>query len=371
MGAEMWRRMLKISAVGRRSWAAVLLAVAIGAAGVYYFFLGGNGRITTFQLRLHPESSLTYPHSYRAGSYQQDEDDANGWFRIENTGPSPAVAETQFYTADSVDKVVAWYEQWLSGHGWVDVVVQGDGSRRWNRGTNEELNVGCGHQSDSADLWCDVQYYILSARFRIAYPSAPPLGDPVSLAAVEQRQVGLAAVGATTADPRDGTAEASAARLNWPAMDGAGLRCCGTPVIVMNASAAEQVSPSLSAHHAISLQAMEYDVPSQYDIGRKFGQISMEMKFDLEYSGFIQVTSEPTLLFGQTADAFEFKRDDREFVFYAISFGPVVHTPNSGYSYRVTTLSVIYDVAPKACSAAKADCIDVLFRGDRSTGWSF
>jgi hypothetical protein len=190
MGAEICRPMLNISGVGRRSWAAVLLAVAIGAAGVYYSFLGGSGRVTAWQLRLHPESSLTYPHAYRAGSYQKDEDDANGWFRIENTGPSPAAAETQFYTADSVDKVVAWYEQWLSGRGWIDVVVQGGGSRGWNRGTNEEFNLGCGHQSDSADLWCDAQYYILSARFTLSYASAPPLGDPVSLAAVEQRQVG-------------------------------------------------------------------------------------------------------------------------------------------------------------------------------------
>jgi hypothetical protein len=357
--------------VGRRSWAALLLVVAIGAAAAYYFFLGGNGTVTAWQLRLHAESSLTYPHSYRTSSYQKDEDDANGWFRIENTDPSPALAETQFYTADSVDKVVAWYEQGLSARGWVDVVVQGDGSRGWDRGTHEQFNLGCGHQSDSADLWCDAQYSILSARFTLSYPPAPSLGDPVSLAAVEQRQVGLAAVGATAADPRDGTAEASAARLTWPVMGGAGLRCCGIPVIVTNVSAAQQLSPSLSAYHAIALKAVEYDVPSQYDIHRNFGRISSEMKFDLEYSGFVQVRSESTLLFGQSADAFEFKRDDREVVFYAMSFGPALNRPNSGYSYRVITLSVIYDVAPTACSPAKDDCLSVLFRGDASTGWSF
>jgi hypothetical protein len=357
--------------VATRRWAALLLVIAIGAVAGWYFFAGGNGRVTAWQLRLHSESSLTYPNSYRAGSYLKDEDDANGWFRIENTDPTPAVAETQFYTPDSVDKVVAWYEQRLSPRGWADVVVQGDGSRRWDRGTNEEFGITCGHQSDSADLWCDVQYYILSPRFTQSYPPAAPLGDPVSLAAVQQRQVGLAAVGATTADPPDGTAEASAARQNWPSFSGAGLRCCGIPVILRDVSAAQQGSPTLSAYHAITLQAVEYDVPSLHEVSQTFGHISSDMKFELEYSGFVQAGSESTLLFGQRADAFEFIRDDREALFYAMSYGPALHFPNSGYSYRVATLSVIYDVAPKGCSPARYECLSALFRGDVSTGWSF
>jgi hypothetical protein len=352
--------------VGKRAKIMVpVLVVAIAAFGLVYIF-GGTGKITAWQLRLHPESSLTYPRSYRSSSAQNDEDDANGWFRIENTDPTPALAETQFYTTDSVDRVVAWYEQWLSAHGWQDVVAQGDGSRSWDRGTNEQFEVSCGHQRDSPDLWCDVQYYILSSRFKLSYAPAPRLTDPVSQGAVEQRQVGLLAVGASTTDPQDGTAEAQAARLgwsNWPHET-----CCGVPVILLNASSPEQISPAMSAFHVITLQAAEYDAPSLHDIAY-FGKIASSMSSDFEYAGFVRINSESTQLFGQPATAVELTRDNREAVIYAISYGQPVQ--ESGYSYRVTTVSIIYDVAPQACSLSAPACLALLFKGDASTGWSF
>jgi hypothetical protein len=352
--------------VVKRAWVVVpVLVVAVASFGLFYMF-GGTGKVTAWQLRLHPESSLTYPRSYGASSAQSDEDDANGWFRIENTDPKPALAETQFYTADSVDRVVAWYEKWLSAHGWQDVVTQGDGSRSWDRGTNEQFEVSCGHQHDSSDLWCDVQYYILSARFHLSYPPAPPLADPVSQAAVEQRQVGLLAVGATITNPVDGTAEAEAARLGWPNWPREG--CCGMPVILVNGSLPEQLAPAMSAYHAITLQAAEYDAPSLHDTVH-FGEIASSMSSGFEYAGFVPINSETTQLFGRPANAVELTRDQREAVLYAISYGPPVQ--ESGYAYRVTTISIIYDVAPKTCSLSTHACLDALFKGDASTGWSF
>jgi len=342
-----------------------VLVVAVAAFGLFYTF-GGTGKVTAWQLRLHPESSLTYPNSYRASSAQSDEDDANGWFRFENTDPKPALAETQFYTADSVDRVVAWYEQWLSAHGWQDVVTQGDGSRSWDRGTNEQFEVSCGHQSNSRDLWCDVQYDILSARFNLSYPPAPPLADPVSRAAVEQRQVGLEAVGASITDPRDGTAEAEGARHGWPNWPHGG--CCGVPVILVNVSSPEQLAPAMSAYHAITLQTAEYDAPSLHDIVH-FGGLASSLPSGLEFAGFVPISSEMTQLLGRPANAVELTRDNREAVLYAISYGPAVQ--ERGYAYRVTTISIIYDVAPKACSLSTHACLDVLFKGDASTGWSF
>jgi hypothetical protein len=49
----------------------VLVVLAIAAFGVFYMF-GGTGKVTAWQLRLHAESSLTYPRSYRALSAQSD-----------------------------------------------------------------------------------------------------------------------------------------------------------------------------------------------------------------------------------------------------------------------------------------------------------
>jgi hypothetical protein len=352
--------------VVKRAWVVVpVVVVAVASFGLFYVF-GGTGKVTAWQLRLHPESSLTYTRSSGASSAQSDEDDANGWFRIENTDPRPALAETQFYTADSVDRVVAWYERWLSAHGWQDVVAQGDGSRSWDRGNNEEFEVSCGHQSNSADLWCDVQYHILSARFKLSYQQAPPLADPVSQAAVEQRQVGLLAVGASINDPHDGTAEAEAARLDWPNWPRSG--CCGMPVILVNVSSPEQLVPAMSAYHAITLQAAEYDAPSLHDIVY-FGKIATSMSWDFESAGFVPINSEMTPLLGRPAQAVELTRDNREAVFYAISYGPRVQ--ESGYAYRITTISIIYDVAPKTCSLSAQACLGVLFKGDASIGWSF
>lgn len=348
----------------RRAWAALLLAAVIAGAGAVYYYFVGSGRVAAWQLRLHPESTLTYPHAYGASSSQKDEDDANGWLRIENTGPTPAVAETQFYTVDSVDKVVAWYEQWLSAKGWLDIVMQGDGSRAWDRGINEQFDLSRGHQRDSTDLWCDAQYYIMSARFKRSYPPAPAFGDPVSVAAVEQRHVGLLAAGASVTDPHDGTAEASARRASWPFQ-----HCCGKPIILLDAAAEEQASPSRSAYHAITLQVAEYQIPN--DPTEIFGDIDRWETNNLAYAGFVLVSTASTLLNGQSATSYEFKRDGREAVLYASAYGPSTERPGSGFAYRTATLSIIYDVAPKACPLTTDGCLSLLFRGDASTGWSF
>lgn len=145
-----------------------VLLVAVASFGLFFYMFGGTGTVTTWQLRLHPESSLTYPRSYDARTSMRDEDDANGWFRIENTDPTPALAETQFYTADSVDMVVAWYKAWLSAHGWHRVSTQSNDSWSWTRGTNEQFDVGCWANHNSSDTWCDIQYHLLSAKFKLS-----------------------------------------------------------------------------------------------------------------------------------------------------------------------------------------------------------
>lgn len=344
--------------------AAPVLALALIWAG-YYFFLGGSGKVTAWQLRLHPESSLTYPHSYGASSSQSDEDDADGWFRIENTDPRPALAETQFYTVDPVDRVIAWYEQWLSARGWLDVVVQANSARSWDRGANEEFEVACGHQSSSTALWCDVQYHVLSPRFTRSFPPAPPFGDAVSQEAVQQRQLGLSSLGAQITDPREGTPGADAARAGWPNWPHS---CCGNPVILLDASAAEETSPLRAAYHVMTLQAAEYDAPSLHDIVY-FGSTEAHAANNFLYAGFVRIGAESTTMFGRTASAYELVRDNREAVFYAISYGPAVQ--ESGYAYRVTTMSIIYDVVPMSCPFTRTECFDVVFKGDAATGWLY
>ena len=350
--------------VSRRGWIITCLA-AVGLVGfVYYFLLGGSGRVTALQVRMHPESSLTYPNSYLANSDQRDEDDSPGWPLFNNGTPVPAMAETQFYTPSKVVEVIAWYQQQLSVRGWHDVVPQGIGSRYWDRGANEEFYVSCGHQHGSADLWCDVQYHLLSPRFHQELAPAPDLGDPVEQAAVQARQVGLSPLGASPADPRDGTPAADAARSTWPRWPRNG--CCGPPVILLDRSAVQ--APS-SAYHVVTVQSTEYDDLTGHLEFVHFGTTAALAAQDFEYAGFVEAGSQPMQLMGQPATALALTRDGREAVFYAFAYGPEVQV--SWYAYRVVTMSIIYVVAPKSCPVTRKECFEALFKGDASTGWSY
>jgi hypothetical protein len=84
--------------------------------------------------------------------------------------------------------------------------------------------------------------------------------------------------------------------------------------------------------------------------------------------GFRQLSKQGTTLKGQPAVEFTYGRGDREVYELAIAYGPVLSTtflrtvnnPVNGTwtaPYRVATISIVYAILPRACTATQADCL--------------
>jgi hypothetical protein len=328
--------------------AVALVALLVGAACGF----GTSSGLTAADLKKHPEATLDYPGSHSLYFYLHDEEDKVGWT---NLPPSPAYSEIEFSTSDRPDRVVAWYEAFLDAHGWQDTTIQGDGYRYWVRGRSEDFNLSCRSQ---AALVCDAWYTLRSSQFKGTYTAAPRLGDPVSLAAVQQRRIGLRAT-QTSLDymegksvPVDGSPEASIARSEW-----ATKTCCAVPVIMLDQASAEQSAPSLSAYHLVVVQVAEYD--ARDELGNTFPIIPANEKTNLSNSGFVLENTGYGKLGAQDASAFVFMRGLREAMFFTIAYGPLIGT--LGLKYRIATVRFIYAVAPASCLLSTPGCFKVLF----------
>ena len=305
---------------------------------------------------------MAYPNASNVDSIITDELDEP--FLEES--PHPASEETDFTTADRVDRVVAWYEDQLSPRGWSDATDQGNGNRRWVRGAYEDFFLDCSYMQSSTDRLCHADYTLGSARFPAIAAAAPPLGDPVTLAAVRERQVGLEA----TEDhvqyfsgppiPMEGTAEAAAARAQWPKG-----WCCASPVKLDDSSMPADPSGTRTAYHAVLLQVAEYDRPDVR--GGAFGRIERDEMRNLGDSGFVLANVGTTLVNGSQADTFVFERGLREAVIFTIGYGSPMPA-GQGVRYRVATVRIVYDVAPGSCDLSRPGCFDAL-AGTAGVSW--
>lgn len=331
-----------------RPAAAALVALLVGAACGFSTSSG----LTAADLKKHPEATLHYPGSQSLYFYLHDEEDSIGWT---NLPPSPAYSENEFSTPDRPDRVVAWYEAFLDAHGWQDTTIQGDGYRNWVRGRGEDFNLNCRTQ---APLLCDAWYTLRSSQFKGTHTAAPPLGDPVSLAAVQQRQIGLRATQARLdymegkSVPVDGSPEASIARSDW-----ATKTCCAVPVIVLDKAFAERAAPSVSAYHLVVVEVAEYD--ARDELGNTFPIIPANEKTNLANSGFVLENTGAGELGGEDATAFVFMRGLREAIFFTIAYGPQLGS--LAVKYRIATVRLIYAVAPASCLLSTPGCFKVLF----------
>ena len=310
------------------------------------------GDVTTHDIQQHPEASLTYPGATNVTHMFDNELDTPDQF---GQGPQPASAVTNFQTTDRVDRVVAWYDQWLAPHRWLDATDQGNGDRRWVRGANEDFFLDCSYQA-GAERTCIAAYTLRSAHFPARNAAAPALGDPVTEAVVRARQVGIAAMEdrvfylSRQPIPQDGTAGGGVARSRWPQ----GV-CCAVPVLLDDSSMGE--SPTLSAYHAVQLQVAEYNRPDVQ--GGAFGSLERGEMRNLENSGFLLENTGTAALSGDRADAYVFERGLREAVIFLIGYGPAM-TAAQGIGYRVATVRIVYDVAPASCDLSRPECFDVL-----------
>jgi hypothetical protein len=336
--------------------AAALVALLVGAACGFSTSSG----LTAADLKKHPEATLDYPGSHSAYFYLHDEEDKVGWT---NLPPSPAYAENQFSTPDRPDRVVAWYEAFLDAHGWQDTTIQGDGYRNWVRGRGEDFALSC---RTRAELVCDAWYTLRSSQFKAPYSAAPSLGNPVSLADVQQRQIGLRAtqsgldVREGKSVPIDGSPEASIARSDW-----ATKTCCAVPVIMLDESVAEQTAPPVSAYHLVTVEVAEY--AGRDELGNTYPIIPANEKTNLANSGFVLENTGTSKLGGHDATAFVFMRGLREAMFFTIAYGPQIGT--LGIKYRIATVRFIYAVAPNSCLLSTPGCFKVLF-GASDAVWS-
>lgn len=307
------------------------------------------GGVSADQVKAHAEARLVYPGGTDIDWFVAGATSGGTFVHAGRTG---AYGEADFDVADPVDSVVAWYDHWLSTHDWQDAQIQGDDDRRWERGAHEDLVLDCSYQASTYRI-CHAVYSLDSDRFPPAFSAGPAFGSPVSLAAVQERHVGLAA----TEDrilylsrqpiPDEGTPDADAARAKW-----ATGWCCATPVLMQDTAQAEQAAPLRSAYHAIVLQVAEYDRP---DIaGRALGSIERNETANLISSGFVLRRSGPSSLYTRGA---------RETVIFSIVYGAPMWA-GLGIKYRVATVSIVYDVAPKSCDLLRPDCLAVLFGVD-------
>lgn len=321
------------------------LAMALGSAcGIV--FPSHDGAISADDVKAHAEAHLVYPGATFVAWFLQGEK-TGGTFV--NTGPTAAYGEVDFHVSDPVDRVVAWYDAWLSSHGWLDGRIQGDGDRRWERQTDEDFILDCEYQ-DATYRACLAHYTLRSQSFPPVESAAPAFGSPVQLAAVQKRQVGLAA----TEDrvfyqsgrplPRDGTPGADAARAKWSTG-----WCCATPVVLKDTTQPEQATPLRSAYRLIVLVVAEYDRPDV--AGGAFGSIERHEVANLTSSGFVRTRSGASSLF---------VRGEREAVIFSIAYGSAM-VGGQATRYRVATVTIVYDVASASCELSSPACVTTLF----------
>jgi hypothetical protein len=333
-------------------------------AGIACATTSTPGSISAADVFAHPEAKLTYPGSYNVSHSAVDEYDGGG---IEPVDLHPAVATTAFYTSDRLDRVIAWYDEWLQPRHWLDAQAQGNGDRRWERGAHEDFFVGCAYQLAAGDHACTVAYTLRASRFKATFAAAPPIGSPVSLDVVQQRHVGLAATEfrvqyiSGPPIPLAGTPEAAAAKAKWSTS-----WCCASPVILDDAALAEDGSGPRSAYHAVVLEVAEYDRPDVQ--GGAFGSIERAEMENLTDSGFVLENVGQSTLNARPADAFVYERGLREAVIFSIGYGSVM-TGGLGTGYRIATVRIVYDVAPSSCDLSRSECFDVL-AGSAGAVWS-
>lgn len=321
------------------------------------------GYVSTADLKRHPEAGLVYPNSYNVASVITEELDAP--FLEES--PTPAFEQTDFSTADRVDRVVAWYEDRLSSRGWADATDQGNGNRRWERGAHEDFDLNCSYVESNGDRRCLAVYTLRAPRFPAPMAAAPPFGsDPVAVGVVRERRVGLAATEfrvqylSGPPIPAEGTAAAAAARAQWPKG-----WCCASPVMLDDSSLPADPSGARSAYHAALLQVAEYDRPDVQ--GDAFGSIERDEIRNLEDAGFVLANVGSMLLAGSQANAYVFERGLREAVVFSIAYGsPSI--AGQGVRYRVATVQIVYDVAPASCDLSRSECFDTL-AGTAGVSW--
>lgn len=292
----------------------------------------GDG-ITDCQVQKHAEASLVYPGATGVTAQVKGEDNGQTWF--ENLSPTPAHADVQFHTSDAPSAVYAWYDQWLKTHAWEDAQTTGDG-RYWQRGGNEQASIN--RLTYLKDSPYDFLYSLLSSRFPPNPPAAIQIGDPVSAAAVLSRDAGIQDYFGLK--PTDNAAEA---KRQWHESDFAyyALR-------MASRAEPEQASPPRAAYRLLTFQVAEYGIE---------GHLLSSALGTLDQQGFRRLANYTTTIAGAPADEYLEARGDREVYEIAIGYGPVTHGLST--SYRVATVSVVYAILPKACSAANPDCVNL------------
>lgn len=309
----------------------------------------GDG-VTDCQVQRHPESSLVYPGARDVSTQMHGEN--NGRNFIQNVAPTPAYAEIQFHTGDGPDRVIDWYDRQLKTRGWEDARSSGSG-RYWQRGTSEQASIWRETYLQGAPY--DFRYSLRSSRFPPLGPAAFPIGDPVSVEAVQSRDAGIQDYFGVTA-----TADGAAATTEWSSIDFAydALR-------LASRAESEQVAPPRAAYRLLTFQIPEYyDKPERMDQQGHLEKSALQILYE---QGFKQLIAYTTSVAGVSADEFIDVRGDREVYELAIGYGPVRQTTYRGAGgvtlsalYRVATVSVVYAILPRLCGTGNPDCISLV-----------
>lgn len=97
------------------------------------------GSVTVRDLERHPEATLYYPGAtviVHGGIAEQD------WLL---GSPGSAYTSSTFATHDNADRIYAWYQSWLSAHGWRTVeMLQSTAElsvKGWKRGSREVMII--------------------------------------------------------------------------------------------------------------------------------------------------------------------------------------------------------------------------------------
>ena len=322
------------------------LVLALGASGPACLVCTGDG-VTDCQVQKHQEAGLVYPGTKDVNIQLHGE--SNGQNFIENVDPTPAYADIQFHSADGPDKVLDWYDRQLKARGWEDARSYGSG-RYWQRGSNEQASVD--RLTYLKDVPYDFRYWLRSSRFPPLGPAAFPIGDPVSVEAVQSRAVGIQDY--FGAKP---TADSAAATRQWSTID-----FVYDAVRLASGADSEQMTPPRAAYRLLTFQLPEYyDQPERMDPQGHLLKSALELLYE---QGFRQVTVSTTTLGGLSADEYIEVRGDREVYELAIGYGPVRQTSyfdaNRGSvtaPYRVASVSVVYSILPRLCNVINPDCL--------------
>ena len=314
----------------------------------------GDG-VTDCQVGKHPEASLVYPGASNVNTELRGESNGQSW--IEPVSPTPAYADIQFNSSDTTYKVIAWYDRWLKARGWEAAQTEGVG-RYWQRGTNEQASIEL--LTYLKNVPYDFRYPLLSNRFEALGPPAAPIGDPVNVAAVTTRHVGIQD-GFGLHEVAYNTRDAEDAAKSWATTDPA-----FAVIRLASTSGSEQNAPPRAAFSLQTFQAPEYyNEPERNDRQGHFVTSTQQV---LSQEGFRQLSRTSTSLAGVPADYYVLARGDREVYEFAIGYGPVqtasyfryANNPASGTltaPYRVTTVSAVYAILPKLCNVNNPDCI--------------